>query len=153
MINKENNSKFKELWINENIFQMRKADGVAYLILYVAIPIIITCVTLMNLSNDNISIIYCYITISISAVNSIYDAMNRWKFDKKCVLNTKLFIIMLSNSIIFIYCLIAIFHVLVSKDASKRCDWFLLSYIIGSLVAVIDTFNCFADNMAFTGYL
>lgn len=57
MINKENNTKFKELWINENIFQMRKADGVAYLILYVAIPIIITCVTLMNLSNDNISII------------------------------------------------------------------------------------------------
>lgn len=142
-----------DCWINENIFGRKKLDGAAYFALYIIIPIVITSITLMTLTDDSNSIIYCYMSIFISAINCIYDAMNRWKFDMKCILNTKLFIIIICNVIIIVYCIISVFYILMSKGASIRCDWLLLFYIVGAIVAVIDILVCFADNMAFKGYV
>lgn len=48
-----------ENWARENIYNFRKGDGVAYLVLYILIPVIITRVSLSELAiNDDISIIY-----------------------------------------------------------------------------------------------
>ncbi len=153
MTEKEVKNTIKNSWINENIFKKNKADGAAYFILYVIIPIAITSITLATLANDNLSIVYCYLTIFISAANSIYDAANRWASNTKCLQNTKLFIIIFCNAVICVYCFCFILYILISKNVSKRWDGILLTYIVGALVSTIDTFVCFADNMAFKKYV
>ena len=59
--------------IENNIFHCNKGDGVAYLVLYIIIPVLITALSLANMSKtDEIAEIYCYISIMISAFNCIY---------------------------------------------------------------------------------
>lgn len=137
-------------WINdaENIFDLKKGDGVAYLVLYVFIPVIITWISLNTLLIDNISIIYCYLTILISALNSMYDAANRWNTKKKSLRNTKLFFILLSNIVVAAYCIYVIMFILISKNLNCRYDWILTSYFIAIIVAIIDATHCFTKDMA-----
>ena len=77
-------------WISENIFDFRKGDSIAYFALYVLVPVIITWVSLKTLSTDDVSIIYCYMTILISALNSIYDGANRWNSKYKSIRNARI---------------------------------------------------------------
>ena len=52
--------------IENNIFHCSKGDGVAYLVLYIIIPVLITTLSLANMSKtDKVAEIYCYISIMI----------------------------------------------------------------------------------------
>jgi len=134
-------------WINANIFNFRKGDSIAYLSLYIVIPVIITWISLQVLPMDNISIIYCYLTILISSLNSIYDSANRWNSATRSVYNLKLFIIMLSNLIITIYCFYVVMYILISQSTNCRCDWILFSYIFAIIISLVDAINCFTNDI------
>ena len=62
-----------------NIFYYRKGDGAAYLVFYIFIPVVVTAVSLLAFPENNISMVYCYVTILVSALNSIYDSA-MWLF-------------------------------------------------------------------------
>ena len=143
-----NRHEIVENWINDNIFGFRKGDGAAYLVFYILIPVTITCISLSTFPSDDIAAIYCYVTILVSALNCIYDAGNRWIAGTKTVKNTKLFWVIFSAGIVVIYCIFVIFNMLMTKDTSYRCDWFLLAYAIVVIVAVIDIVSCFSADMA-----
>ena len=142
---------FVKNWIKQNIYDNRKGDGVAYFVLYLCIPIIITIISLFTVSKDDISIAYCYVTIMISALNSIYDSANRWSSDKsKSVKNIKLLIMILCNSVITIYCLSVFFYVLISENSSDmcRCDGILMIYFVVVAIALVDMFTCFIRDIS-----
>lgn len=134
-------------WINANIFNFRKGDSIAYLSLYIVIPVIITWISLQVLPMDNISIIYCYLTILISSLNSIYDSANRWNSATRSIYNLKLFIIMLSNLIIIIYCFYVVMYILISQSTNCRCDWILFSYIFATIISLVDAISCFTNDI------
>lgn len=67
----------KKGWVEGNIFGFKKLDGAAYLAFYILIPVIVTIASLNVLSSESIAMAYCYMTILISSLNSIYDAGNR----------------------------------------------------------------------------
>lgn len=138
---------FLSLWINENIFNSKKGDGIAYTVLYIIVPVVVTAVSLSALPEDDISIIYCYMTILISALNGIYDGWGRWNIGQKSIRNTKLFIILLSNAVVSIYCFVIIMYILIAKSTSYRHDWILLAYSIAIIVSLYDVFGCFARDM------
>lgn len=51
-----------------NIFHFSKGDGVAYLVLYIVIPVLVTAFSLITISpSDKVAEIYCYMSIMISA--------------------------------------------------------------------------------------
>lgn len=146
---KRNIGFLSENWARENIYNFRKGDGVAYLALYILIPVIITIVSLSEIAiNDDISIIYCYITILISALNSIYDGANRWKSNIKSVHNTKLFIILGADAVIVIYCIILVLYMLISKNFGYRKDAVLLVYFLAVAVSFFDIAACFFKDMS-----
>lgn len=142
------NPSIYENWIKNNIFTFKKGDGVAYLILYILIPVTITAVSLSVLPKDSISIIYCYITILINALNSMYDVSNRWNSGKKTVNNSKLFIILLSDLVVAGYCGYVVLNILISKNIGCRVDWIFLVYFFTVVVAIVDIGACFAYDMA-----
>ena len=135
-------------WIKYSIFDFKKGDGAAYIVFYVMIPVIVTIISLKALPGDDISIIYCYMTILISAFNSIYDSANRWNSEKKSLKNVKIFAIIFSNVCVVAYCIYVILYILIAKDTTCRLDWVLLVYLIAIAVAVFDAFSCFARDMA-----
>ena len=126
---------------------MKKGDGIAYLAFYIIIPIIITAISLVTFPvNDNVSAIYCYITILISALNCIYDAANRWE-DKKSIRNTKLLVILLMTSIVVIYCLVVIIYILIANSTACRYDGILCVYFISVIVSFLDIGACFIKDI------
>lgn len=135
-------------FINSNIFELKKWDGVLYLILYVLIPVVITSVSLSALPSDTTSIIYCYLTILISAVNGIYDGANRWNSEEKSLYNIKIFIIEISNGIIGAYCLYVILYISISNSVDCRHDGILFVYFITIGISLFDMFTCFTRDMA-----
>ena len=138
-----------ENWVKENIYNYNKADSVAYLVLYLLIPVIITVISLSELPKDNIARLYCYITILISVFNSIYDSFGRWNSNNKSVRNTKLFLIVLSNVFVAIYCIFIIMEILISSNLKCRFDEFLCVYFIAIIVSLFDIGACFFKDMAF----
>lgn len=140
-------SSIVENWVRENIYDFRKGDGAAYFVLYILIPVIITIVSLSELQEDGISIVYCYITILISALNSIYDGANRWKENKKSVHNTKIFVILGSNSVVVVYCIYIIMYILITSNVKCRFDWILLVYFFSVAVSLADIIACFSKEM------
>lgn len=146
---KKNGAKLKriiEILVNENIFEDKKGDGIAYNVLYIIIPVIVTVVSLKATFEDDKSIIYCYMTIMISASNGIYDAVNRWHAEEKSIRNTKLFGIGISNGIVSVYCLSVIMGILIAKQIC-RCDKILYVYGWTIIVSMCDAVSCFADNL------
>lgn len=139
-----------ESWVEGNIFDYKKFDGVAYLVFYILIPVIVTVVSLEVLSTEDIAVAYCYMTIMISSLNCIYDAGNRWNSGNKSIRNTKIFLMCISNVIICAYCFCVIMYILIGLDIEKmyRCDWILLTYFVVIAIAIYDIVGCFAKDMA-----
>ena len=135
-------------WINDNMFGFRKGDGAAYLAFYIIIPVIITGVSLFSFPDDNIAAIYCYVTILVSALNCIYDAGNRWIAGTKAIKNTKLYLVMLSATVIAVYCMYVIISMLITKNTVCRCDYCFFAYGIAIIIALIDIVTCFSADMA-----
>lgn len=131
-------------WAKCNIFNYRKFDCFLYCAFYVAIPIVITVVSLIFLSEDGLDIVYFYGSIAVSALNCFYDATGRWNYGLKSLNNTKLASIILSTLLIFSYCLFEIVAILIGKEQaySFRFDWLLLFYLIVVVVAIIESFLC-----------
>ena len=133
--------------IENNIFHCNKGDGVAYLVLYIIIPVLITALSLANMSKtDEIAEIYCYISIMISAFNCIYDGANRW--DKgKSIRNTKIFLIHMCNGIISLYCIAEILQMtLLGNDLFKN-EYIFLIYFIAVTIALHDIYMCFGQDL------
>lgn len=137
-------------YAKENIFNYRKGDGIAYLVFYILIPVMVTAVSLKALPSEDTKIIYCYITILISAFNSIYDSANRWNSHVRSMYNTKIFLIMFSNSVIIVYCLFVIMYILVCEK-TLRFDWVFLTYFFAIIVSLHDIIGCFTCDMALRG--
>lgn len=135
-------------WVNGNIFKFRKGDGVAYLVFYIFIPVVVTAVSLVAFPEDNISAIYCYVTILISVLNSIYDGANRWLYGVKAMKNTKLFLIFISDFFVAGYCIVVIIYMLATQKTDIRFDWMLLAYFIAVVISLCDVVGCFAKDMA-----
>lgn len=144
---KTEGSHLTKSWIDYNIFKYKKGDAIAYITLYIIIPVVVTIISLSVLEKDDVSIIYCYMTILISALNGMYDGANRWNSNEKTMLNTKIFIILVSNIIVSVYCFCIIMYVLISKNI-VRWDWILLSYFLVVIVSLFDAVGCFAKDMA-----
>lgn len=135
-------------WIEDNIFMWKKGDGSAYLVLYIIIPIAVTWLSLSTLPKDDLSKIYCYMTIFISSLNSLYDAANRWQTEKRSVHNTKLFLIILSNVVVSVYCIIVILCILITGGLNVQLDALFLVYFLAVVISMIDIVACFARDMA-----
>lgn len=133
-------------WGKKAIFK-GPLDGLFYIILYLALPIIITSFSLKSLSpvvGEEIeaeilsarysAIAYCYFTILVSAAGCIYDAACRW--EKKSIKVIKLSIIILVSLIIFFYSLVqaigAALHI------NIRQDLVLIVYGINCFIAIMD---------------
>lgn len=130
-------------WIEGNIFQEKIHDGCLYFALYIVLPIIITSASLIALDNaDVMNVTYCYITILISSLGCIYDAINRWEHKDGSERNRKLFIMLLCLVCVAIYCLVVIFIALIPRMII-RMDVFLLAYVASSVIAIVDVANCF----------
>lgn len=138
---------FREEWVKSNVFSFRKGDAVAYMAFYILIPIIITVISLVNFPANDIAAVYCYVTILVSALNSLYDAGNRWDSARKSVKNTKLFIMFCGSGIVTIYALVVVFGMLIA-ERTIRCDWVLFSYVLVVIVAVFDFAACFFADMS-----
>lgn len=134
--------------IDHNIFGFKKADGVAYLVFYVGIPVAMTLINLSIFPADDLSGLYFYVTILVSALNCIYDAGNRWVPGKRALKNTKLFWMMFFTGIVAVYCAVVILRTLIEHNGLYRCDCFLLAYIVVVVISAVDSFNCFSVEMA-----
>lgn len=135
------------VWVSENIFNLKKGDGTAYLVFYIIVPVIVTLISLNTLPENGSAVVYSYTTILISAMNCIYDAGNRWS-GQKGVRNIKLGLIILSSGIIVVYCISIIFLMLATNNTSFRFDWIFLVYILTIIVGVMDVVCCFTADMA-----
>jgi hypothetical protein len=140
-------------WTKCNIFHFRKGDGIAYLAFYIVIPIIISMITLYTLSKNELSVIYCYMTILISALNSTYDGANRWDSGTKSLYNTKIFIVLLADFVVAIYCAFVIIFILINENSIWRCDYILSVYLIAVAIALFDIIGNFACDMALQEYI
>lgn len=131
-----------------NIFQERIYDGTLYFVLYIVLPIIITSVSLIALRNaDVMNVAYCYITIFISSLGCIYDAINRWEQKDGSERNRKLFIMILCLICVVIYCLVVIFAALIPRMIIRK-DVFLLAYVVSNVIAIMDAANCVLIKLA-----
>ena len=135
-------------WRKENIYNFNNLDSFLYLILYIVIPVIITSASLDALKNDGTSIVYCYVTILISTLNGGYDSINRWKSGIRSIHNTKLFIILVSNVVIGIYCTYVIFNKLINPSRNCRMDCILLVYFFTIAISLSDICACVSKEMA-----
>lgn len=133
--------------VENNIFHCNKGDGVAYLVLYIVIPVLITALSLITMSKtDKIAEIYCYLSIMISAFNCIYDGANRW--DKvKSGRNAKLFLIFICNVIVALYCIIEILQIFLLKKVIFKLEYIFLIYIVVIAVALYDLYICFGQDI------
>lgn len=153
MAAKENNIKKKvsllvRNWRKENIYNFNNLDSFLYFVLYIVIPVIITSASLNALNNDGIAVVYCYITILISALNGIYDSINRWNSGIRSIRNTKLFIIIASNTVIGIYCTYVILNILINPNWNCRMDYILLVYFFTIVISLSDVCACVSKEIS-----
>lgn len=130
-----------------NIFHFSKGCGVAYLVLYIVIPVLVTAFSLITISpSDKVAEIYCYMSIMISAFNCIYDGANRW--DKaRTRRNLKIFLILVSNAVIALYCIMEILQMMLLKTVIYASKYVFLVYFLMIFVALYDIFICFWQDM------
>lgn len=131
-----------------NIFQGKTLDGCLYFVFYMVLPIIITSASLIALTNaDLMNVASCYVTILISSLGCIYDAINRWEYRIGSERNRKLFIMIFLMVCVAIYCLVVIFVTLIARKVMRN-DFFLLAYIFSNMIAMVDLTNCFWQKLA-----
>lgn len=121
--------------MNNNIFNFKIEDATAYFVFYVVIPIIVTYISLKVFPSDITSGVYCYVTILVSILNSMYDGAGRWRSGTKSRRNAKIFAIWVCDAIVGVYCLYVIFSVLIMNNMNCRQDWILFTY--GGAVSVV----------------
>ncbi len=88
-------------WLEANIFSLNLGDAIAYFIFYILFPVVITCASLIP-KQENITLVYSYLTVMISTMGIIYDAIGRisnLKMNK-----FKISIMISLNAILTIYC-------------------------------------------------
>jgi len=134
--------------VENNIYSTNKMDAVLYLAVYVAVPVIVTLVGLLNGLQDPMDSIYWYISIIITTIGVLYDCYGRWDANEKSIKNTKIFLIGLSAAIILVYSFFEI--VCISQGLEHRDDRLLLTYALLGIIAIIDLMICFCRNMAFS---
>lgn len=137
--------------VQGNIYNHKKHDGILYIIFYIIIPVIITAWSLYAFPSDFAASVYCYLTILISALNCMYDAINRWQ-DEKSIINVKLVIIIVSVSVIWIYCLVVIMGMLITTNTNLRADIFFCAYFATIIVALFDFVCCIASDLTIREY-
>lgn len=138
----------KENVFTGNIFEGNLVDGSLYFVLYIVIPIIITSISLIGLDNaDLINIASCYLTIFISSLGCIYDAINRWEDRNGAKRNRKLILMICCLICVAIYCLVVIFGALYAKR-DLRNDYWLLAYVFSNIIAGMDIINCINVKLA-----
>lgn len=137
-----------ERWFSNNIFGTRKLDGSLYFVFYIFIPIVITGISLTINYEEKYQAAYCYVTILVSAFNSIYDATNRWT-QTKSLKNLKLLIVMFSTAIIAGYCIFVIIYFFMNGNIVDRLNWIFLFYIIAIVVSVCDIVALYTSDIAF----
>lgn len=99
-----------EITEENNIFRLRVADALAYLVFYVAIPIFTAYASLARQSMSNVERMYSYVTIMISSLNCIYDACSRIS-NTPCA-KKKLLLIICGAGTAFLYCLyLSLIHI------------------------------------------
>lgn len=130
-------------WNKSNIFDFKLGDSIAYAVLYLFLPVIITVTSLIAFPENTASAAYCYVSIMISAINAIYDNALRWLPKEKATFkNIKLLIMLIPNTIIAGYALFEILAILATQNIAWRFDGILLVYFIAVLVAFSDFFEC-----------
>lgn len=137
-------SKFRNFlsqWAENNIFKFKKHDSFMYIGLYVAIPIIVTLLSLRHASDTSVKLVYCYTTILISGAGSLYDAVNRWKSKSKSFLNFKLLFILVPDFIICAYCIVEIMSYMIGQ-LFYVWDYLLCVYFVAVAVSIMDFFMC-----------
>lgn len=138
-------------WVQGNIYGHKKLDGILYFIFYIIIPVVITAWSLYAFPSDIAAGVYCYLTIFISALNCLYDAINRWQ-GVKSIVNVKLIIMIISITIVGIYCFAVILGMLLTKSIAHRVDGVLCVYFVIVVVAMSDLFCCFASDLTMRKY-
>lgn len=134
--------------ICQNIFNLSKFDGAAYLVFYIFIPIASTIVgCLKRRFFTNTDAVYYYVTILISIFSCIYDAANRWKSGEKTGRNKKLYLIVVVSAFIAGYCGLMVIARLVLGSASYKLDYCLIAYVLVVAVALKDTLECFKQDI------
>lgn len=139
-------------WNRCNIFNYNKLDASLYMIFYLVIPILITSISIYTTLSEVVALAYCYLSILISALNGIYDAINRWKSFIKTVHNTKILLIILANGAVCVYCLYIVLYTLMKNKIPARCDLFLLAYLVTIVISAWDFWNCIANELALKEY-
>lgn len=136
-------------WVQGNIYSHKKHDGILYIIFYIIIPVIITAWSLYAFPSDFAAGVYCYLTIFISALNCLYDAINRWQAGKS-IINVKLVIMIVS--VVWIYCLVVIMGMLITRNTNLRADIFFCAYFATVIVALFDFVCCFTSDLTMREY-
>lgn len=143
MVAKEFKNKKNKMWWKYNIFDFRLGDSIAYFCLYILVPVIITTVSIMDISDSPAPAAYCYLSILVSALNSIYDNFLRWTpKDEPTFKNAKLLCLLIPNLVVGAYCLIEVFVILATQSVIIRFDVLLLVYAISIFVAAGDFIHC-----------
>lgn len=138
-------------WVMGNIFGFKKFDSALYIVFYVTVSITVTAWSLYAFPTDIVAGAYLYLTVLISALNCLYDAINRWHINKSIV-NVKLVIIMLSVSVVLIYCLIVVMSMLITKTSVMRDDRFFCAYFVVVAVALFDLVGCVSRDLTIKEY-
>ena len=137
----------KWFYSGNNIFKTDVTDALMYIALYVAMPIMITAVDLLDFPTGSSGAAYPYLCIIISALNCLYDIKNRWDNGAASISNTKLFIMGVATTIVLGY---AVFEVLLLSrgiNLTMRCDAVLCIYFVSSVVSLIDALSCLGTKL------
>lgn len=140
---------FIKAWGEDNIFDSRKWDMLAYFIVYLLLPITTATISLLSLKTGAIEKAYCYWSILINAVGCLYDAASR-KSQVKSVKNLKVYMIIGATLVVLIYCVINLVDVLMSTNIVPRCDDFMWAYLVVVAIWLIDAFIGIGKDIAFT---
>lgn len=108
----------------------------------------VTCIGLDVFPEGIAQAAYFYVTILVSALNCIYDAVNRWCSGTKSFKNSKLLLIIVSAFAVAAYCVVVVFGMLITGNTNLRNDLMLLFYLLVAVVAFADVVACFVKETA-----
>lgn len=131
-----------------NIFKSDTTDALFYLILYIALPIFITAIDILDFPVDNALAAYPYTCVIISAANCFYDIRNRWDNNAASVQNTKLFIMGASTLAVGAYAIVEVLLISGRQILDMRCDGLLCIYFLACAVSFVDAICCFGTRLA-----
>ncbi len=136
-------------WNRYNVFEFKLSDSIAYMCLYIALPVFITITSLISFPNVVASAAYCYVSIMVSAINCIYDNALRWTpRETPSFKNVKLLCALIPNAVVALYCAFEIVTILIMQSFDLRCDSLLLVYVVPIFIATKDFVECVKQRVA-----